>query len=259
MSAERLLRFGNSLLPYLPTPHIIISLDASPRACQARLSARSVGAHSVRRRASAHLRPHLCAQARSRVKLGLHEYQQLDAVSRELSMWLSREGAAVYRREWETFGDANAVRDVLLCAPPQVCRWPPDSQGAARAVAPPHAPPDVGLRSADAAPASPQRKWAASLKKSGQLLSEAAVERLLSECWDAAVQTHDAPPPPVTFAWRAPNAASLNAKAAPFVPVAAAAAAATPAPSKVAPAAESPSRESPTSVFAPHIVSGICL
>ena len=38
---------------------------------------------------------------------------------RAVARAMSARGAAVYRREWGSFGKASAIRDTVLCAQPQ--------------------------------------------------------------------------------------------------------------------------------------------
>ena len=92
--AATLNKFGASLLRHLPPPDVVLHLDASAKACLERAGAE----HAA---------------------LALADHETLYNGTHEVARTLRHKGSEVYARKWDRFGPTNALRDAVLCAPPQ--------------------------------------------------------------------------------------------------------------------------------------------
>lgn len=88
-----LLKFGGLLLERVPPPHLTIHLETTAEACLAR------GAP--------------CTEG-----LSLDDMAALHESVRSLVGSMADKGCEVFRRKWDGFGKAAAIRDTILCAEP---------------------------------------------------------------------------------------------------------------------------------------------
>ena len=79
---------------HLPPPDVVLHLDASAKACLERAGAE----HAA---------------------LALADHETLYNGTHEVARTLRHKGSEVYARKWDRFGPTNALRDAVLCAPPQ--------------------------------------------------------------------------------------------------------------------------------------------